>query len=142
MKTRLILLATPLFLLAPLAATAAPPNMQAGMWEITTTTEMPGMPMKMPPQTMRQCYKAENMKDAKETVPVDKTCKMDDFKQNGNTVNWKVNCKTDGVAMVGTGEITYAGQSYSGKMTVKGNAGGMAISMVSQYSAKRVGDCK
>lgn len=142
MKTRLILLATPLFLLLTSAAMAAPPNMQAGMWEITTTSDMPGMQMKMPPQTMRQCYKAENMKDAKETIPVDKSCKMDDFKQNGNTVNWKVNCKTEGVTMVGTGEITYAGQSYSGKMTVKGNAGGMAISMVSQYSAKRVGDCK
>ncbi len=142
MKTKLVLLTVPLLVLAAFSATAAPTGMQAGMWEITTTTEMLGMPMRMPPQVLRHCYKEENLKDAKGTLPVDKSCKVEDFKQSGNTVSWKMNCNRDGTSMVGSGEITYVGQSYTGKMSVKGKTGGMDINMVSQYSAKRIGDCK
>jgi hypothetical protein len=140
MKIQFILLAaTSLF---ALDASATPPNMQPGMWEITTRTEMPGMPMQMPPQSIRQCYKNENVRDARETLPVDKTCKVDDFQQSGNTVKWKVNCKVEGAPMTGIGEITYAGSRYSGKMTMQGNMQGMNINMTSQYSGRRVGDCK
>lgn len=142
MKTMLALLAAPFLSLVTPNATAAPPNMQPGMWEITTKTEMPGMPMQTPPMTMRQCYKNENMKEAKDALPADKNCKLDDFKQNGNTVRWKVSCKMEGAPMVGVGEITYAGQSYAGTMTMKGNVEGMDVNMTNKYSAKRIGDCK
>ncbi|HUF79587.1 MAG TPA: hypothetical protein VMN03_00515 [Burkholderiales bacterium] len=36
-------------------ASAAPPNMKEGLWEITTKMEMPGMPAGMKPQVMQQC---------------------------------------------------------------------------------------
>jgi hypothetical protein len=128
-------------LAAPALAQAAP-NMSAGLWEITTKSEMPGMPMQMPPTTFRHCYKAEDLKQTKETLPVDKNCKFDDLKESGNSVRWKVSCKTESGPMSGSGEVTYAGQSYTGNMTLIGKVEGMDINMKQSYTAKRVGDCK
>lgn len=123
-------------------ADAAPPNMQPGLWEITTKMEMPGMPMQMPPQTVRHCYKKEDIKESKDALPADKTCKLEDLQQSGNTVRWKVACQTDSGPMNGNGEITYAGQSYAGSMTMNGKVDGQPINMTNKYSAKRLGDCK
>lgn len=142
MNTKLTLVAVSLLAFSSLNAFASAPNMNPGMWEITTETEMPGMPMPIPPQTIRQCYKNENVKEARETLPIDKDCKIDDLKQNGNTFSWKVSCNTETGPMSGVGNITYAGQSYSGKMTLTGKMEGMNINMTSSYSGKRVGDCK
>ena len=83
------------------SAFAAAPNMQAGLWEITTNMEMPGMPMQIPPRTIRHCYKAEDLKDTKDALPTDKNCKLDDLRQSGNTAHWKVSCKTESGPMVG-----------------------------------------
>lgn len=121
---------------------AAPPNMQPGLWEITTKMEMPGMPMQMPPQTVKHCYKAEQLKDSKDALPTDKNCKLDEMKQSGNTVQWKMSCKTENGPMNGAGEITYAGQNYAGTMRMSGNMNGQKIDMKQSYSAKRLGDCK
>lgn len=139
MKSRLTILGA---LWVPAMAMAAPPNMQAGLWEITTRMEMPGMPMQMPPQTIRHCYKKEDLKDSKDALPADKSCKLEDLKESGNTVRWKVACKTENGPMNGTGEVTYAGQSYSGTMTMTGKMDGQALNMTNKYSAKRLGDCK
>lgn len=123
------------------AAQAAPPNMTPGMWEITTRTEMPGMPVQMPPQSIRHCYRAEDLKESKDALPADKTCKIDGFRQEGNTVRWKMSCKGDEGPMSGSGEITYAGQSYGGTVAMAGKAGGQAFNVTQKYSGKRVGDC-
>lgn len=128
--------------LLPVLAAAAPPNMAPGLWEITTRTEMPGMPMEMPAQTIRHCFRAEDLKDAKDGVPVDKSCRFDELAQSGNTVRWKVTCSMDGAPMTGTGQVTHAGQSYSGTMNLKGRMDGQEINMTSRYSGRRVGDCK
>ena len=40
-------------------------GMQAGMWEITTRMEMPGMPVGIPPQTIRHCYTQKDVEDGK-----------------------------------------------------------------------------
>lgn len=140
MKPRLALLS--LFAATASSVLAAPPNMQPGLWEITMKSEMPGMPMQMPAQTIRHCYKKEEIKESKDALPGDKSCKVDDFKESGNTVRWKSTCKMDGGTMVGTGEVTYAGNTYSGSMTMVGDSGGRKMNMTQKYSAKRLGDCK
>ncbi len=100
------------------------------------------MPMQMPPQSIKHCYKAEDLKESKDTLPADKTCKVDDFRQEGNTVRWKMSCKGDEGPMSGSGEITYSGQSYSGSVAMAGKAGGQSFNVTQKYSGKRLGDCK
>jgi hypothetical protein len=41
-------------------ALAEGPNMKEGLWEITMTMEMPGVPVKMPPRTWTQCLTKKN----------------------------------------------------------------------------------
>ena len=110
--------------------------MKPGMWEITTSMEMPGMPFQPPPQTMRHCYTAQEVKE--QPVPKDNNCKVTDLKSSASKVNWKVECKGE-MAGKGEGQITYQGDSaYEGwtKMQTQG------MNMTMKYKAKRVGDCK
>lgn len=121
---------------------AAASAMHAGIWEITTKMEMPGMPMAVPPQVFRQCYREDNLKDPKNMVPQDKDCKADSVTISGNTVSWRVRCTIDGEAMAGDGRVTFAGQSYTGKAQLSGKMEGMTMKANINYSGKRIGDCK
>ena len=117
-------------------AMAADTMMKPGLWEITTKTEMPGMPFQPPPMTVQHCYTAQDVKE--QPVPKDEQCKVTDLKTSGSKVSWKVECKGE-AAGKGEGQITYQGDSaYEG--WTKMQTQGMTVSM--QYKAKRLGDCK
>jgi hypothetical protein len=111
-------------------------NIQEGLWEITTEVKMSGM--QVPPQKHTQCFTKEDM------VPVDPNnpqgCVVKEKNINGNTVNWTMECSTSGATTVSKGSITYAGDSFSGKMetTVKE----MNMEMTSIMSGRRIGPCK
>lgn len=120
----------------PVAAQQGP--MRDGRWEITGQMEMPGM--KMPETKTTQCITKEQLKDPASTVAGlganDKSCKASDYKVNGNTVTWKMAC-TGAQAMTGDGEMTFSGDSYTGKMTMTMAQGSMTM----KTAGKRVGDC-
>lgn len=81
--------------LASITALAAPPAgpaMQPGLWEVTRTMDMSNVPMKMPPQVSTQCIKKEDLADARKSLPVDKTCALDEVKSDGATTTWKSTC--------------------------------------------------
>lgn len=90
----------------------AGPQMNPGKWEITTTTEMAGMP----PQTLThiQCITNEDL------VPMsgdaDQECQVTDVTTQGNTVSWKITCGGQGGGMSGTGRVTYEGDRMHGSM--------------------------
>ena len=130
-----------LALLVTAVAVQAAPNMQAGLWEIATKMDMPGLPSGMGQTTVRQCIRPADLDDPKKTIPQDARCQVKDYKLQGNTASWSVECKGEG-AMTGSGTVTYSGNSYSGttKMSVKD--GGRRMDMTQTFSAKRIGDCK
>lgn len=123
------------------AATAAQAasEMKDGLWEISTTMEMPGLPFQPPPTTMTHCYGKEDVKDLKQFVPSqDADCKVTDLKTSGNKVSYRVNC-TGKNAFKGEGEVTLKGDSaYEGvmKMNMEG------LDMTTRYRAKRIGPCE
>ena len=128
---------------------AASPNMKYGLWEITTSMEMKGMPMPfaMKPMTQTQCISKKDVENPEKTVPQtskeNKDCKIKDYKVAGNRVTWKTVC-TGKNPMTSTGEITYnQGTSYEGSMTMdtEGNAK-KTMHMVYHFKGKRIGDCK
>lgn len=111
-------------------------EMKPGLWEISTTMEMPGMPFQPPAQTMRHCYTAQEVKE--EPVPRDNNCKITDLKTTGNKVSWKLECKGE-MSGKGEGEMTYLGDSaYEGKSRMQAQG----MTMVSKYKGKRIGECK
>jgi hypothetical protein len=128
------------FAVAPLVAQAP---VRDGRWEVTTTMEMPDMPMKMPPMKSEQCITKEMAADPTQSVPKGQgpggpggDCKVSDYKMAGNKVTWAMAC-TGKTPMTGTGEIVYGNNTYDGAMKMKMEGREMTM----KYTAKRLGDC-
>ncbi len=133
-----------IFLLALSFSAVAAPNMQPGMWEITTKMEMAGMEgmPAMPPQTLRQCIRPADVQSGSSTVPKgDPQCEIKDYRMQGNTASWRMECKGAN-AMSGSGSMTYSGTSYSGKTQFTMKEEGQSMTMHQTFNGKRVGDCK
>ncbi|MCL4558751.1 MAG: DUF3617 domain-containing protein [Deltaproteobacteria bacterium] len=135
-------------LLLVTVALAASPRMKNGLWEITTSMEMKGMPMPfaMKPVTNTQCITKKDVRDPEKTVPKaskDKNCKVKDYKIAGDHVTWKMVC-TGKHPMTSTGEMTYSnGTSYEGTMVMDTEGqGSNRVHMTYHFKGKRIGDCK
>jgi hypothetical protein len=122
----------------PAAAMAAGTTMKEGLWEITTTMEMPGMPYQLPPTTYSHCYTKEDLKDEKQALPKQQgDCKVTDMKRHGSKVTWKVVCTGENKG-TGEGEIVFQGDTaYDGSMKFDMEQ----MKMTSRYKARRVGEC-
>jgi hypothetical protein len=121
----------------PKAASSSPAlNMKEGLWEITTSVSIPGMPADMmKPQTFSTCL------TRKESVPKGRNetdCTVKDVKTEGNTVSWTIVCKE----ATSKGRITYAGDTYEGvtESTVKQDGKDMTIKTT--MKGKYVGPCQ
>jgi hypothetical protein len=120
-----------------------------GRWEVTVEMQMPNMPPgMMPPTKQIQCITKEEAADPQKALPgapqraggPPPDCKMTDQKQVGNKFTWAMAC-TGAMAMQGTGEMTYSGDSYTGQMVMNGAMRGQPMGMTMKYSGKRLGDC-
>ena len=115
------------------------PNMKPGKWEITTETEMTGMPMKMPAFTHTQCLKAESFVPQAGAQATNKDCTVSDIKVSGNTVSWKLSCSGKSGRMKGTGKVTYKGDTMEGDMSMVMEDAGIEIK--NKITGKRIGEC-
>lgn len=135
---RMSLCAVVFSILLPAAVYAAE-GIRPGMWEITSTMDMPGMPMKMPPTSVKHCYTKDEVKDQKKMINRDKDCTVTDLKSSGNKVAWKMKCtgKNPGTF---SGETVFSGDSYESSMTMESEGGkGSTVNM--KVKGKRVGNC-
>lgn len=121
-----------------------------GNWDITMEMQMPNMPqgMAMPPIKTTQCITKEEAADPMKGLPSapqraggpPQDCKVTDQKIEGNKVSWAMTC-TGAMAMSGTSEILYAGDSFTGNMIMNMGRGGQANTVTMKYTGKRLGDC-
>ncbi|MCL5024210.1 MAG: DUF3617 domain-containing protein [Nitrospirae bacterium] len=141
MLFRITLAATLVFSLSLAGYAFAEPNMQDGMWEITMKTEMPGMPMAIPPVKFNQCLTKKDLIPQKRKKNED--CKMVSTKIDGNTVSWVVKCRTKDGTIDSTGKVTYRGGGFDGVINaVMNDSRSGKMEMISYMSGQRVGDCK
>jgi len=115
----------------------AGPNMNPGKWEITTETEMVGMPMSVPPVTHVQCITEEDL--VPQSKEASNECQVTDVKEDGDTVSWKIKCSGQGGQMDGTGTITYSGDTMEGVMDMVIKSAGMTVK--NKISGRRIGPC-
>ena len=125
------------------AALIAQGGMRPGRWETTMQMEMAGSPVQMPPMKQTRCVTPAEAKDPSllQSGPPGgrggkNDCKVSDQKMSGNTMSWKIAC-TSPDAMTGTGEMTFADDSYTGTMKMNMAQGAMSMKM----EGKRLGDC-
>jgi hypothetical protein len=118
--------------------------MAEGQWEITSKSEMPGMPVEMPAETFRQCMSpgepVPNQSDR------DQQCRILESKQEGDTVTWTVECTQEGGTVKNSGSITYKGKSFEGTVNtdMSGIAGMGAMGasvMTTKLSGRHIGPC-
>jgi len=121
---------------APWTATARP-DLNPGKWEITTETEMVGMPMKVPPVTHTQCLTADDFVPQSEEA--NKECRVSDVKISGDTVSWKIVCSGQNGRMEGTGRVTYSGDRMEGSMHMVISGAGMEVK--NKIKGRRIGSC-
>ena len=111
-------------------------SIREGYWEITSQTEMPGMPMKIPANTIKHCYSKEDVKDQKKVIARDKNCTMTDYRVAGNKVIWAMKC-TGQNAGTFNGETIFSQDSYASTMKMKSQGHAMTV----KVKAKRIGEC-
>ncbi len=125
------------------ASSMAGPDIQPGLWDITTQVDVAGMQANVPPATVRHCLRPTDLEKPEAMVPQGARgdCRVLDYQLQGNTASWRLEC-TGAAAMTGVARITYAGASYSGTMKIATRYEGHSAEATSRFSGRRIGDCK
>ena len=118
-------------------------NLKPGNWHIKVTHELVGAPFTPPPTEIDQCITPEQANDPKQMAKSgSKDCDPADVKVEGNKLTFKMTCHGHGGVQTGTGEIVYAGDSYTGTTTVEMDNPRMGhVKMVNHMTGARTGDC-
>ena len=111
-------------------------TIREGQWEMITTMDIPGMPVKMPSTKIEHCFTKEDVNDQKKAISTDKNCTVTDLKQSGNKVTWKMKCTGKNPGDF-SGETVFKGDSYDS--TMKMETQGQTMNM--KVKAKRLGNC-
>ncbi|MEN8256367.1 MAG: DUF3617 family protein [Thermodesulfobacteriota bacterium] len=122
------------------ACSGGGPDLEEGMWEITTEVNMPGMPMKIPAMVYRQCLTKDDVVP-KQGSANQEICTYSSPKVKGNTVSWSMECKSPGGKTKSETEITYRGASFDGTMTMS-MSGAVEMSGENTISGRRIGECQ
>jgi len=133
MKIKTLALVAVCAVAIPFAAVAGPAK--PGKWETTVETTVGDRVM--PAHTVTHCLTKEEaeMPDKIIPQPTRSDCAMTDVKVDGGTVTWKMKCEK--TQMHGEGTMTYAADSYTGKMVMTSPAYEVHV----KYSGKYVGAC-
>lgn len=99
------------FMVLPSMALAQP-NVREGMYDIETTTEMPGMGFTMPAVPFSQCITKEDLVPRQQTAQQD--CELLESEIEGDTVTWKMRCQSEGGPITSSGRMIYHGDSFEG----------------------------
>ncbi len=143
-------------------ATTAP-NIQEGLWEITTEVKIPEIPeipgmggmqrmqgmqgmkgLQTPTKhTKKQCL--TNLNLVPDLSQKDQKCSTSSTTVKGDTVIWNLECDNHGMLTKGTGEITYKKTTLSGffSMSIQNTNANQPISMkmTNNITGRRIGDC-
>jgi hypothetical protein len=111
-------------------------SIREGYWEVTTQTEMPGMPMKLPATIMKHCYTKEEVKDQRKVISRDKNCTLTDYKMSGNKVVWAMKCTGESSGTF-NGETVFSSDAYTSIMKMKTQGHNMTV----KVQGKRIGEC-
>jgi hypothetical protein len=103
------------------------------VWEHTVSMEMAGF--SMPGQTSRICKPRKDWNEPPGSGRDDEKCKVTDVRRSGQTMTWKVACEGK-EKYTGEGEMTWAGDAYTGKMTMHSADGDMLMRMKGRQTSE------
>ncbi len=148
--------------LALVAAPALAGHGKVGLWNVTITTNMAGMPdmSKLPPEaqammkargmtmngnsmSVQHCMTQEEVNADHPSMRNEKECKVSNMKTSGNSFSADMVCNGQ---MQGTGHVEFVFDSpehYTGKTSMNGTAGGHPVNSSTTMEGRWVSaDCK
>ena len=116
------------------------PDIQEGLWEVTSTANIAAMPIKMPAVTMERCFTKQSINP--ENILQKNNCQMNKMDIQNNQAKWSMTCEQDGISMQGTGNIQYQKINFSGTfdMTMSGTSEG-SMNIHTQIAGRYIGVC-
>ncbi len=133
---------TPALLFSLASPVFSATHMQPGLWEITTTIQIPGVKLDIPPVVARQCFTAAQLKATEHPLPTSPGCTITDSTHSSEITRWQMQCKQGNNRINASGEIHYSAQSYQGSARFSDSSGKHAETVVHRYSGKRLGTCR
>ncbi len=132
---------TLLFSLVSSSAIAEGIPIEPGMWEMTSTMEMPMLPQPRVNTSMDCVEESELSPEAMTEEDMDPSCTFDTSVVDGNTMKWSMDCKAKEGASRGEWEVTSHGDTLTGGGTITMDMQGQPMVMTMKWDGKRVGDC-
>lgn len=108
------------------------------LWEIVAKIDIPGMALA--PQANRVCAQAGKMRN-EDKIPQDKNCSVLESRQTGDKYTFNMVCEQNGTKVMGSGEVISGRDSYQGTVRTQTTAGGQAMSVTTNFSGRKVGNC-
>ncbi|MFO7569152.1 MAG: DUF3617 family protein [Smithellaceae bacterium] len=119
---------------------AAWAQLKDGLWEMTSRTEIKGMPQQMPSTTFRQCLTKSDPVPQSQDKSFD--CKTTSRKISGDTVTYVVECRGKDGVMVTKGKNTYTGLSMEGSSETSFKMQGQPeMQMTTKMKGTYIGAC-
>jgi hypothetical protein len=112
-----------------------------GLWEMTSTMNMP---MLAEPRvtTVTECMeKAEISFDEMGAEGMDPNCTFDTSQVDGNTLKWSFDCPVEGGTSHGEWQAVSAGDTVEGSGEITMSFQGQTMKMTMEWEGRRVGDC-
>ena len=119
------------------------PDIKEGLWALTSTANMSGMPMKMPPMTTtsEECMSKKNALDPRMMLK-SQNCEITNRVIDSNTAKWDMSCSQMGMKMIGNGSINYQYESMSGTFNMTMQSEGGMMNIVTEMTGHYIGACK
>lgn len=113
-------------------------NTPGEYWEVTSKTEMEGMPLAMPSQTIKVCVPKGQSLDPREANK-GQDCQFSDYKANSQKVSYSFRCIDKGTVMTGNAEYNLGVNKSEGVMHMRVKSNGQDMKMTQFTSSKLVG---
>lgn len=114
---------------------------EPGLWEMTSTMNMPMLPQPRV-NTVTECMeKSEISVDDMGGEEMDPECNFETSQVDGNTMKWSVDCPMEGGSSRGEWEAVSGGDTVTGNGVLTVSMPGQTMEMQMSWEGKRIGEC-
>ena len=114
---------------------------EPGLWEMSSTVNMPMLPQPRVTTTTECMTESEVSMDDMSGEGLDSACTFEMAQVDGNTMKWSVDCPVEGGTSHGEWEATSGGDTVTGKGLMTMSFQGQTMDMTMSWEGKRIGNC-
>jgi hypothetical protein len=114
---------------------------EPGLWEMTSTMNMPMLPEPRV-TTVTECMtRSEISPDEMGTEGMDPNCTFETTQVDANTLRWSFDCPVEGGTSHGEWEAVSGGDTVKGSGEITMSFQGQNMTMTMEWAGRRIGDC-